>query len=214
VSLTATAYLEAARSAAALLARPAVAAAWDRPSALEGMTVGALAVHLASEVLMVQEAWRDRARWSADDPIPLLEHYRRSAWVTAGPDDAANVSIRESAARDAATGPAAMLVDVEAALAELEGLRDESGWPAAVQMPWWAWSLSFEDFLVTRMMEIVVHSDDLAVSVDLEPPELPGAVLEPVLSLLVGVATLRHGQAAVVRALSRAERAPASIAAF
>jgi len=28
------------------------------------------------------------------------------------------------------------------------------------------------------------------------------------------VATLRHGQAAVVRALSRAERAPASIAAF
>jgi hypothetical protein len=107
-----------------------------------------------------------------------------------------------------------MLADVEAALADLEGLRDDTGRPAAVQMPWWAWSLSFEDFLVTRMMEIVVHSDDLAVSVDVEPPELPGSVLEPVLSLLVGVATLRHGQAAVVRALSRAERAPASIAAF
>ncbi len=81
-------------------------------------------------------------------------------------------------------------------------------------MTWWQWSLSWEDFLVTRMMEITVHSDDLAVSVGIDPPELPGAVLEPVLSLLVGVATLRHGQAAVVRALSRAERAPASIAAF
>jgi len=214
VTLVVTAYLEAARSAAALLARPEVAQAWERPSALEGMTVGALAVHLASEVLLVQDARRDRARWSEDDPIPLLEHYRRSAWVTAGPDDQANVSIRESAARDAAPGHAAMLTDVEAALADLEALRDDTGQPTAVQMPWWAWSLSFEDFLVTRMMEIVVHSDDLAVSVDVEPPELPGSVLEPVLSLLVGVATLRHGQAAVVRALSRAERAPASIAAF
>jgi len=81
-------------------------------------------------------------------------------------------------------------------------------------MPWWAWSLTFEDFLVTRMMEIVVHSDDLAVSLDREPPTWPAGVLEPVLSLLTGVAVMRHGQAAVVRTLSRAERAPGVIAAF
>jgi hypothetical protein len=214
VSLTATAYLEAARSAAALLARPEVAEAWDRPSALQGMTVGALAVHLASEVLLVQGAWRDHDRWSDDEPVPLLEHYHRSAWVTAGPDDESNVAVRESAARDAAPGHAAMMADVETALADLEGLREGPPQPAAVRMTWWQWSLAWEDFLVTRMMEITVHSDDLAVSVDIDPPALPGAVLEPVLSLLVGVATLRHGQAAVVRALSRAERAPASIAAF
>jgi hypothetical protein len=81
-------------------------------------------------------------------------------------------------------------------------------------MPWWDWSLSFEDYLVTRVMEIVVHSDDLAVSVDVEPPALPEAVLGPVLALLVGVSLQRHGQAALVRALSRSERAPASISAF
>ncbi|MGZ5416793.1 MAG: maleylpyruvate isomerase N-terminal domain-containing protein [Nocardioides sp.] len=214
MSLLAVAYLEAARSAAGLLERPEVADAWDRPSALEGMTVGALAVHLASEVLLVQNAWRDPARWSQDEPIPLLEHYRRSTWVTGGPDHEANVGIRESAERAASPGHAAMLADVRVALADLEGLREGTEQPEAVQMGWWAWSLSWGDFLVTRMMEIVVHSDDLAVSADVEPPELPGAVLEPVLSLLVGVATMRHGQAAVVRALSRSERAPASIAAF
>ena len=62
MTLIGEAYLEAARSAATLVARAEVADAWDRPSALEGMTVGALAVHLASEVLLVQNAWRDRSR--------------------------------------------------------------------------------------------------------------------------------------------------------
>jgi hypothetical protein len=214
VSLLVTAYLEAARSATALLARPEVAESWEQPSALAEMTVGALAVHLASEVLLVQGVWRDRARWSDDEPVPLLEHYHRSAWVTAGPDHEGNVAVRVAAEQDAAVGPAAMRSGVEAALADLQGLREATRHPAAVQLAWWQWSLAWEDFLVTRMMEIAVHSDDLAVSVDVEPPELPGAVLEPVLSLLVGIATLRHGQAAVIRALSRAERAPASIAAF
>jgi hypothetical protein len=212
--MTAVAYLEAARSAAALLARREVSEAWERPSALAGMSVGALAVHLASEVLLVRDAWRNRARWSDEEPVPLLDHYRRSAWVTGGPDHAANVAVRESAEQDAAPGHAAMMADVEAALGDLQGLRDGTEQPTAVRMTWWQWSLSWEDFLVTRMMEITVHSDDLAVSIGVDPPELPGAVLEPVLSLLVGVATLRHGQAAVVRALSRAERAPGSIAAF
>lgn len=208
------AYLEAARSATGLLARPGVAAEWAGPSALDGMSVGALATHLASEVLMVRDAWHDPDRWSDEAPIPLLEHYRRSAWVTAGPDDESNVSIRTSAERDAASGHEALMAAVRAALGDLETLPAGPRRPAAVRMPWWDWSLSWDDFLVTRMMEITVHSDDLAVSLQVEPPELPGAVLEPVLSLLVGVATLRHGQAAVVRALSRAERAPVSISAF
>ena len=52
-----------------------------------------------------------------------------------------------------------------------------------------------------------MHSDDLAVSVDIDAPALPEPVLGPVLALLVGVSLRRHGQAAVVRALSRRERA-------
>jgi hypothetical protein len=35
-----------------------------------------------------------------------------------------------------------------------------------------------------------------------------------VFALLVGLSLRRHGQASVVRALARAERAPASISAF
>jgi hypothetical protein len=63
------------------------------------------------------------------------------------------------------------------------------------------------------MMEIAVHSDDLASSVGVATPELPDTVLGPVLDLLVGVSVRRHGQTAVLRALSRAERA-GSVTAF
>jgi hypothetical protein len=74
--------------------------------------------------------------------------------------------------------------------------------------------LRLDDFLVTRMMEIAVHSDDLAVSTGVPTPELPAEVLEPVLALLTGLAVRRHGQPAVLRALSRAERAPDRINAL
>ncbi|WP_316525683.1 hypothetical protein [Kitasatospora brasiliensis] len=76
------------------------------------------------------------------------------------------------------------------------------------------WSLTLDDLLATRTMELAVHGDDLAVSVGLPSPELPPETAESVIGLLARLAVRRHGQAAVLRALSRAERAPESIAAF
>jgi hypothetical protein len=83
-----------------------------------------------------------------------------------------------------------------------------------VLIPWQGWALRASDLLTTRMMEMVVHSDDLAVSVGVETPEVPPEVAERVLGLLTRVAVRRHGQAALVRALSRPQRAPASVSAF
>ena len=59
-----------------------------------------------------------------------------------------------------------------------------------------------------------MHADDLAASIGVDTPEFPDDVVAPVLGLLAGVAVRRHGQAAVVRALSRPQRAPASVSAF
>jgi hypothetical protein len=83
-----------------------------------------------------------------------------------------------------------------------------------VLIPWQGWALSLDDFLLTRMMEIAVHSDDLAVSVGVPAPRLPDTVLQPVIGLLTRLAIRRHGQSAVLSALSRSERAPDSISAF
>jgi hypothetical protein len=54
-----------------------------------------------------------------------------------------------------------------------------------------------------------VHAD-IAVSAGIDTPTLPGAVLDPVVALLSGLAVRRHGQAALLRAFARVERAPVS----
>ena len=63
-------------------------------------------------------------------------------------------------------------------------------------------------------MEIMVHSDDLAASVGLPTPEFSEPVVRAVLGLLSAVAVDRHGQTAVLRALSRPQRAPDHVSAF
>jgi hypothetical protein len=210
-------FLLAAETVLDLVGRMEVVSRWSEPSALPGLTVAGLASHLASQVLTVHAAVTSGTAVSEERPVPLLEHYKRAAWVRSGPEDPANVAIRESAERSAGVGHGPLVASVQTALDDLRAAFTQAlpaGLPPAIRMPAWDWSLSFEDFLVTRVMEIVVHSDDLAVSVDVAPPTLPEAVLGPVLALLVGVSLQRHGQAAVVRALSRSERAPASISAF
>ena len=81
-------------------------------------------------------------------------------------------------------------------------------------VPWQDCSLPTDDFLVVRLMETVVHADDLAVSVGAPAPAFDPAVLEPVLALLAALAVRRRGQDAVLRALSRHERASGPVSAF
>ncbi|HET7474711.1 MAG TPA: maleylpyruvate isomerase N-terminal domain-containing protein [Dermatophilaceae bacterium] len=207
-----SAYLDAASTLPALLRTEGLAEAWPHPSALAKMSVGALAAHLGAQVLMVPGLLR-----AEPDPttevVPLLGHYARVAWVDADLDDEVMVAIRAGGERAAMAGPAALVDGVEVALVELGDLLG-SVEGAPVTLPWVGWSLTRTDFLLTRMMEVVVHSDDLAASLGIEAPALPPAVLQPVLGLLTALSVRRHGQAAVVRALTRAERAPADITAF
>lgn len=206
------AYLSAAGSAVALLGDPAVAKAWTRPSALAEFSVGGLACHLAAQIVFVPQTL---AQPPADGPpVPLLGHYERVTWIGADLDADINVAIRSGGEASAADGPEALLSRVDAAL---RGLREELPVQPAdrlVHPPAGPWPLRLDDFLITRMMEIAVHSDDLACSIDVPTPNLPPEVLDPVLALLSSLAVRRHGQVAVLRALSRAERAPVSITAF
>ncbi|GAB3081640.1 hypothetical protein GCM10027053_53030 [Intrasporangium mesophilum] len=107
-----------------------------------------------------------------------------------------------------------MLAGVVAARKALPELLAAAPEDRAVLIPWQGWSLALDDFLVGRMMEIVVHGEDVAASLGVPAPSLPAAVLDPVLGLLAHLAVRRHGQAAVVAALTRTERAPATISAF
>jgi hypothetical protein len=91
----------------------------------------------------------------------------------------------------------------------------EVGPSTVIAVPWIEGrAMTAGDLLTTRLMELLVHGDDLAVSLGVPTPAYPDSAFAAVNDLLLGVSSLRHGPLAVLRALSRAERAPESIAAF
>ncbi|WP_331755904.1 maleylpyruvate isomerase N-terminal domain-containing protein [Streptomyces sp. NBC_01643] len=206
------AYLDTAAQAVTLLGASKVTASWEKTSALTGMTVGGLASHLAYQVFSVSPALQEPT--SQEAPIPLLEHYARAAWIDAPLDGEVNAGIRAKGEAIASEGAQALLERARAALAEQKFALAGVGGDWVVFMAQTGWALSLDDFLVTRTMELAVHMDDLAVSVGIAAPELSTTAFDPVLTLLARLAARRHGQAALLRALARAERAPTAINAF
>ncbi|GDY33712.1 maleylpyruvate isomerase N-terminal domain-containing protein [Gandjariella thermophila] len=205
-------FLATARAATALLRDQAVAGAWHRPSALPKFGVAGLAGHLAYQILVVRDALA--APVPSEPTVPLLEHYRRVRWIGAGVDDEFNVRIRRDGERIAAGGPEALAPRVHATVAHLAAELATTP-ERAVRIPLWGpWSLILDDLLASRMMELAVHADDLAVSVGVATPALPEGAVDTVVGLLARLAVRRHGASGVLRALSRAERAPATVAAF
>ncbi|MEU7998892.1 maleylpyruvate isomerase N-terminal domain-containing protein [Micromonospora sp. NPDC049060] len=207
-----TVYLTAARSAADLLADPAVAARWDEPSALPEFGVAGLAGHLASQVLGVPAVLATPV--PDGEPVDVLAHYARGSWLGAPIEATVNVAIRRAGDGLAADGPVALTERYAATLRELTDALPAEPSDRVVHLTRGAYSLTLDDYLTTRLMELVVHADDLAVSVGVPTPELPDEVVDPVLTLLARLAVRRHGQPAVLRALGRAERAPAIVAAL
>ncbi len=206
------AYLQAAQSAVDLLADPAVSGSWEAPSALPSFSVRGLSGHLASQILFVPQTLGEPV--PEGEPVSIMEHYRRVTWIGADVDADISVNIRTGGEKSAAGGAADLVARTEAAIRELRDSFATEPVDRVVHPPAGPWPIRLDDFLITRMMEIAVHSDDLAHSVGVPTPVLPDSVLDPVLALLSGLAVRRHGPTAVLRALSRAERAPATIAAF
>ena len=206
------AFLRAADHALALLSRDEVAAAWDRPSALAQWSVGGLAAHLADQVPIAVRLLTAEA--SELEPITVEAHYERAAWASASLDEEVNRGIRDRGEERACEGRDAVTRSVAEARVGLLAALAAAEHDRAVLIPWQGWALARDDFLTTRMLEVVVHGEDLAASVSIDAPPLPTDVLDPVLRLLGRLAVRRHGQAAVIAALSRSERAPRTVSAF
>ena len=212
-ALDRTAVVRAADAIVDLVSRPEVAAEWKRESSCPGMTVGGLTWHLVGHAGMVVSlvgAGPDAGTGS--ETVDVLEHYKRARWVSEDVDGETNRAIRETADTQASDGPEAAATILLRARAGLDAALAAA--PATTYVPWQGWSLSTDDFIVTRLMETVVHADDLAASIDVPAPAFDTAVLDPVLRLLTALALRRHGQDALVRTLTRPQRAPAEISAF
>ncbi len=195
-------WFEMAAVARGLLAAPETAARWDAPSALAEFTVRGLAGHLARAVLLVEQ-YLDAPATTAR-PIPAAAYFS-TVLTTRDLADPFHVSVRQRGEEHAARGPGALVEAVDATLARLR-TRLPAEPPDRVVAVAGGHAIRLDDYLVTRMVELTVHTDDLAVSVGVPTPDWPRAVSDAVVGHLVAAARHAHGDLAVIRAFARRER--------
>lgn len=199
-----------------LLASDTLARAWDRPSALDGMTVGGLAAHLTMAVKALIGVFEARELASPELRAAARGPLTRRTAVTfvdstrfESPDDLGTEMsrwVQNKAATDAAKGRDVVLErfdrgipDIVALLGSVPPDREVTA-PVNVVM-------TAADYVGTRLIELVVHADDLAASVNVDPPPFSEAATGAVLDILWASVRRRAGDMAVIRSLTRAERA-------
>ena len=192
-------FLRGARAVLDALSDPAVAAVWDQPSVLPDQTVGSLAGHLARGGVWVVGDYLDL------DPPAAVAHATVAGYFAqvAGLDEADHRAIRDRGAALAAEGPEAVVARLGARLPTLAArLADE---PPDRLVPVFGGGMALDAYLGTRVVEQVVHLDDLARSVPGLRSTGPEDLVRWVAELGTAVAVERHGATAVVRHLFRTE---------
>ena len=192
---------ESAAAAADLIERPEVASAWHEPSALDGMTVGALAAHLV-RATGATLAYLDR---TDPEQKPTEELLTKSTYFHAAIDSPIHDRIKEVSAEEASVGHAELAAkahEVAVSLRERLAAEPEDRLVGALG----GRMLTLDDFCRTRMIETGMHIDDLAHSVGVETPDLGPDVSGEIIDIVVGIARHLHGDWSVIHALARAER--------
>jgi hypothetical protein len=179
---------------------------FDGPGALAELSVRGLAGHLLRALTTVT-TYLDAPAPAGPPETGLLSaagYYTAVLTADRDLDSDFNRAIRQRAIDSAPDRADDFVLEWADAAAQLISRLEQEPDDRLVQV-YGGHVLTLDDYLVTRLVELVVHVDDLAVSLGEEPPELPGAA-DIVIATLVDVARARHGSTAVVRALTRRER--------
>ncbi len=194
-------FLAAAHGYRPILAHPNVVERWHAPSILRDWTVGGLAAHAARAVLVV-ESYLGQPVDAEEMAISAAEYYA-SVMTSNDPGDELNSGIRARADETAAAGHAHVIADYDKAMDRLRSRLTDEPVDRNVTV-FQDRVISLDDYLRTRIVELVVHADDVCTSAEIDAPHLPG--LDVAIATLVDVARHRHGDLAVIRALARRER--------
>ena len=204
-------FLEAASAAVELLEDPAITARWEGPSALAGYTVGGLAAHLGRAV-STPLGYLDAE--PAERPANTdAAHYFLEALGDHDPVDSdLHRAVRQRSDDMAASGPLAVLDATRAALQSLTGRLEVE--PAdRVLVVFGGTAMMLDEYLETRIVELVIHADDLAASCPgMGEKAMPAPAWATARRVIAEVAAKRAGDRAFVLGLSRSERAQRPLA--
>jgi hypothetical protein len=204
-------FLAGAAVVAEAVADRRVAQAWAEPSVLEDQLVGGLAGHLARGAVWAVADYLDGGPPAGPVRFESAAAYFAGIMESVRPED--HQAIRRRGAEVGSVGPAALAATLDRRRAELaERLAALDGEPTVAVIGGVVTRLA--DYLLTRLVEQVVHLDDLARSIGADPWPLPPELPELVARIGTEVAFRRHGAPAVVLALFRPDRAEGVLPVF
>jgi hypothetical protein len=189
-----------------ILARPEVAESWSRPSAVARYTVGGVAAHAVHGVLWLEQILKDA------EPVGLrrvtVPQYMGLNRVDGENDDPFGASLRSAAESFAETGAHNVAAALTVSRDELVTLLDAAPATRAVAVIRVAGAYApLSEYLPTRILEAIVHGDDVACSVPgLDVPNPPPEAVAVGLEVCLELARARVGDLDTIRAFTRAER--------
>jgi hypothetical protein len=196
------AFFAAADCAGEVLGDSAVGATWSEPSALARMTVGDLAGHLFLVVRRVDKHLDEGTRPSRSGrrvmTFPKVDR----------PDDldrAVHAQVRHDGHHVATWGWPDVRNAYDARVAKLRRRLPGDAPPEILLADH---AVEFCEYLASRVVELLVHMDDLAVSTGANPHYPPAGVMDAALGYLLDSARRVHGDQTVLRTFTRRERVP------
>lgn len=198
-------FLQGAQAVLSQISRPIVAQQWDAASSLSGMTVGALASHVAQCTALVDSFLGESVPADAE-VIDAAQFYARLQ----NTDDLSspyNQRILKLSQDSAVEGPQAVVARLDSALGRMRDRINRAAPDAVTPLTnRKGQAMLLDEYLATRCVEIAVHLHDLAGSVGYMP-HVPNAVERVAASVGTDAAMVRHGGGPVMDALFRGERA-------
>ncbi|GAA3435448.1 hypothetical protein GCM10018954_050540 [Kutzneria kofuensis] len=144
-------------------------------------------------------------------PMDAVRYYTQHGDVDVDSEVATGIRVRseEHAGPSAADLAARYDAALESVAARLDGLP-----PELPVLMFDRWVLPLDQCLLTRILELVVHADDLAVSLGVPTPSFSDDVVDAAVTTLARISVVKRGPLPALRALSRRERADGMAAAF